>query len=92
MQSKIAKKICIKGAVQGVGYRYYAYTLAKQYEVKGYALNHYNGDVEVIAVGDEIMLKDFIENLKHGPSKSRVDDVTIEDLKEIPEYLTFDIK
>ncbi|CAN5599873.1 hypothetical protein BH10BAC5_BH10BAC5_21530 [soil metagenome] len=89
---KIAKKICIKGTVQAVGYRYYAYTLAKQYEVKGYALNHYNGDLEVVAVGEDIMVNDFIENLKHGPAHSRVDDVKIEDIKEIPDHQTFEIK
>lgn len=90
--TKIAKKITVKGMVQGVGYRYYAYTLAKQYEIKGYALNHYNGTLEVLAVGEEMMLNDFIEQLKHGPAKSKVDDLSVEEVKEMPDSQTFEIK
>lgn len=90
---KKAQKITIKGLVQGVGYRYYAYTLAQQYDIKGYALNHYNGDMEVVAINEEeLKLNEFAEQLKHGPAKSRVDDVQVEELSEIPEFLTFEIK
>jgi acylphosphatase len=40
------------GRVQGVGFRYAAYGLAKQYQVAGYVKNLPDGQVELVAQGE----------------------------------------
>lgn len=69
--------IIVQGLVQGVGYRFFAVEMAKQYNIKGYARNLPDGNVEVVAEGDEGMIKDFIKRLKVGPPSARVTGVEI---------------
>lgn len=65
-------KIIVSGLVQGVGYRYFCYKKAQIYNLKGYAENLVNGDVELEVEGDKSMILDFIKELKIGPQNSRV--------------------
>lgn len=69
-------KLLVKGLVQGVGFRYFCYKNAISLDLKGYAKNLSNGDVEIIAEGKKENLKSFMEYIKKGPSISRVDKVT----------------
>ncbi|MCU9612360.1 acylphosphatase [Caldibacillus lycopersici] len=39
--------IVVSGRVQGVGFRYTVYQLAKEYEIKGWVRNLENGMVEI---------------------------------------------
>lgn len=49
------------GTVQGVGFRYTARNLSRNFTVTGYVRNLTDGSVELIAEGDEQELKDFVE-------------------------------
>ena len=49
--------ILISGKVQGVGFRIFTRTNARQLGVKGYAKNLANGKVEVVAEGEKLKLK-----------------------------------
>ena len=69
--------IIVQGLVQGVGYRFFTVEMAKQYNIKGYARNLPDGNVEVVAEGDEGMINDFIKRLKVGPASARVTGVDI---------------
>jgi acylphosphatase len=69
--------IIVQGIVQGVGYRFFAVEIAKQYNIKGYARNLPDGNVEVIAEGDEGMLNEFIKRLKIGPGSARVTGIDV---------------
>jgi acylphosphatase len=69
--------IIVQGLVQGVGYRFFAVDIAKQYNIKGYARNLLDGNVEVIAEGDEGMLNEFIKRLKVGPGSARVTGIDV---------------
>ena len=69
--------IIVQGLVQGVGYRFFTVEIAEQYNIKGYARNLPDGNVEVVAEGDEGMLNDFIKRLKIGPPSARVTGVDI---------------
>lgn len=69
--------IIVQGVVQGVGYRFFTVEIAKQYNIKGYARNLPDGNVEVIAEGDEGMINDFIKRLKVGPPSARVTGIDI---------------
>lgn len=68
----VKAKIIVKGLVQGVGYRYYCYRKANEYDLTGYAKNLPNGDVEVEVEGDQYLIMSFLKELKIGPSKSSV--------------------
>ncbi len=65
-----------KGRVQGVGYRAFVVDEGTRLGVTGYAKNLPDGRVEVVAEGDEIALRQFIDRMREGPTLSRVDDVT----------------
>ncbi len=53
----------ISGRVQGVGFRYFTFKLAKELGVKGYVKNLPDGRVYVYAVADEMTLEKFISSL-----------------------------
>lgn len=84
-------KIIVKGFVQGVGYRYFCYKKAIEYNLKGYAKNLYDGSVEVVAEGEEGMIKEFIRDLKIGPSNAKVNSVNVEELPVEIGYAEFNV-
>ncbi|HFE64108.1 MAG TPA: acylphosphatase, partial [Caldithrix sp.] len=65
----------IKGMVQGVGYRYFAYRRAAVYDITGYVRNLADGSVEVFAEGPRTQLEAFLGELKRGPQLSYVEEV-----------------
>ena len=69
--------VLISGKVQGVGFRNFTRTNARQIGVNGYAKNLANGKVEVVAEGEKLKLNALIEKLQQGPRSSRVDDIDI---------------
>jgi acylphosphatase len=62
------------GNVQGVGFRYTAMHIAVAYAVAGTVKNLPNGDVEIIAEGEEKELRDFIGAIR-GRMSHYVDNV-----------------
>ncbi len=78
MRSKI--KAIVKGRVQGVGYRYFAYREALALRLNGYVKNLPDGDVEVVAEGEENSIEVFLQILKKGPSFAHVTDIRISKL------------
>lgn len=74
------KAVCIRvsGVVQGVGYRYFITRVARRLGITGYVKNLYNGEVEIVAEGEEGPLNQVIEEAKIGPSSSDVRDIHIE--------------
>jgi acylphosphatase len=65
----------ISGRVQGVGYRAFAADVAMRASLQGTARNMVDGRVEVIAEGSENQLRSFLEELRIGPTLSRVDNI-----------------
>ncbi|UCD19445.1 MAG: acylphosphatase [candidate division WOR-3 bacterium] len=64
--------ITVQGVVQGVGYRFFVLNQARLYDIKGYVRNMPDGTVEVVAEGDEGIVKDFINRLRIGPVSAHV--------------------
>ncbi len=62
----------IKGYVQGVGFRYFVMQEARLLGLKGTVRNLPSGEVEVIAEGEELILKQLLISLKKGPPLARV--------------------
>ena len=67
----------VRGRVQGVYYRATTVDEAQALGLKGYARNMPDGSVEVVARGEEIVLKRFIEYLHRGPTVAHVTAVEI---------------
>lgn len=65
----------ISGRVQGVGYRAFVADVAMRASLQGTARNMVDGRVEVIAEGPENQLRTFLEELRIGPTLSRVDNI-----------------
>lgn len=77
--------------VQGVGFRYFCYEKANELGIKGYAKNLYNGDVEILAEGEEAMLNEFIKAVNIGPKFSEVNSLKIDEIKNDSRYNSFRI-
>ncbi len=83
--------LIVKGRVQGVGFRFFTYHLAKEYGIKGWVRNLYNGDVEVFAQGDLKQVEIFKKKLKDGATMGRVVGIE-ENILDHKECSDFDIK
>jgi acylphosphatase len=81
-----ARLYTIKGRVQGVFFRDSTRRVAKSLGITGHAINLPDGDVEVLACGDEALLVRLGEWLKEGPPHARVDEVAERDVeREAPQ-------
>ena len=72
MAARIARRWFIRGAVQGVGYRYFAQHAATMLGLTGYVRNLDDGRVEVYAVGGKAALQEMAGMLHTGPRWSDV--------------------
>ncbi|HLC36731.1 MAG TPA: acylphosphatase [archaeon] len=67
----------VSGLVQGVFYRSFAERNARELKLTGYAKNLSNGEVEVVAEGNEAELVKLIKKLQEGPASSRIEKVKV---------------
>ena len=82
----------MSGRVQGVGYRFFAWTAAERCRVRGFVRNLPDGRVEVRADGEPEALEVFRAELERGPSGSRVRDVTAVEADGRDVYSSFTIR
>lgn len=82
----------ITGVVQGVFFRSNTQRMASNLGLTGWVKNLDNGSVEVIAEGDEEVLKRLLEWLHQGPEDARVDSVKSEWLEPTGEFKEFSIQ
>jgi len=76
--SLLSAHITVSGRVQGVGFRYFTQEKASSLGLTGYVRNLFNGDVEIVAEGDDKTLAKFIKEIRKGPPLSNVIDVKTE--------------
>jgi acylphosphatase len=91
MQENLRLNIIVKGYVQGVGYRYFCYRKAKEFKIKGYVRNLYDGDVELEVEGEEGMINDFVKAVKIGPVRSIINSVKVIELSYEGKFENFNI-
>lgn len=82
----------IKGKVQGVGYRAYVEGAANELKLSGYARNMPDRTVEVVAQGDQQVLKEFVEYLNEGSLLANVETVEVEWRSVKREYDDFSLR
>ena len=72
----------IRGRVQGVGFRWFVQREAAELGLNGWVKNTDQGDVELVAAGDEALLAELKVALRKGSRGSRVDAVVEHELAE----------
>lgn len=82
----------ISGAVQGVGFRYWAVRESAAFGVTGYVRNLYDGSVEAVLEGPRDGVADFERVLREGPPYGRVRRVEAIDEEPRGEFASFDVK
>ena len=85
-------RIRVEGRVQGVGFRFFTQRKAEAYDLKGNVRNMPDGTVEVVAVGPVSILEGFIEDLREGPSGSRVRECRVEWFENQETFTGFSIR
>lgn len=71
----VARKFFISGAVQGVGYRFFAQRAAARHQVTGYIKNLEDGRVEALVEGSGSDVDAFKHDLTAGPQFSNVEHI-----------------
>jgi acylphosphatase len=79
-----ARRCHVTGRVQGVHYRASAAQRARALKLTGHARNLPDGRVEVLVVGSERAVLEFIDWLWIGPSAAKVREVTVVELEGPP--------
>jgi acylphosphatase len=72
----------VSGRVQGVWYRAHTRDKARELGLHGYVRNLADGNVEIVALGDESAVDALIDWSWTGPPMSRVTDVQVEPFDE----------
>jgi acylphosphatase len=82
----------VAGRVQGVGFRYFVYEIARQRRLTGYVMNLRDGSVRAYAEGPRDSLEEFLRFLRQGPTGARVQDVRATWRIATGQYSTFNIQ
>jgi acylphosphatase len=88
-------KITVQGRVQGVGFRYFVLTIAREMGIFGRVWNNEDGTVGIHAQATTSdQLSKFITTVRKGPRHSPFAKVTYLDsiLEPFPDYQDFKIK
>ncbi len=76
----IARRVIVRGRVQGVGYRFAMTDAALALGVAGWVRNRRDGTVEAGVQGDEASVERLIEWCRRGPPGARVTAVAVDPL------------
>ncbi len=79
------------GRVQGVAYRFFAEKYAARLGITGWVRNLADGRVEMLAEGPADEIKTFLERLKEGPGRARVDSFEVRREPSTGEFRDFRI-
>ena len=89
---RVARRFVVSGRVQGVGFRYFALDAARRDGLHGYVTNTDEGTVEAVAEGESEALERFERALRRGPSRSRVEHVTVDEMEPQMKTSGFEIR
>jgi acylphosphatase len=75
---RVARRLHIRGRVQGVWYRAWLVEEATAVGVDGWVRNRADGTVEAVVAGEEARVEALIAACRRGPAAARVDGVETE--------------
>jgi acylphosphatase len=74
----IARRILVRGKVQGVFYRNWTMVTARSLRLNGWVRNLSSGEVEILAIGEAEAIEDLIGQCWQGPFGAVVEEVVAE--------------
>lgn len=84
--------VLVQGRVQGVGFRYFAESTARELALTGWVRNTPDGNVELEAQGSEEGITGFIAELRNGPRTGYVSDMQILEMPLLKSESAFEIR
>ena len=85
-------QITVKGRVQGVYFRAYTQKQAVKFNLKGFVRNLPNGDVEILACGDDSSLQNLVSWCHKGPLFAKVNEVIVKASTKMEAFTEFEIR
>jgi len=71
----IARRVLIRGRVQGVGFRFAMVDAARDADVAGWVRNRYDGAVEAFVQGEASAVERIVDWCRRGPPGARVTEI-----------------
>ena len=81
----------VRGAVHGVGFRYFVLQAARSLKLTGWVANRYDGSVEILAEGTENQLELLLREVTEGPRSAVVEGVDAEWSAATGEFNGFEV-
>ncbi len=69
--------VCVRGRVQGVGFRYWTQEEARRLGLAGWVRNEPDGSVKALLSGADEAVAGMLERLRKGPQGAAVSDVEV---------------
>lgn len=85
-------EIKVAGRVQGVWFRAFTQEKATELGIKGWVKNLPDGSVLVVAQADKTDLDTFVDYLRIGPTRARVDNIFKSEINDLSDFDNFSIK
>lgn len=82
--TSVARRLVVRGRVQGVGYRYATVGVARDAGLAGWVRNRRDGSVEVFVQGAAAPVAAFVAWCRHGPPHARVAELASDDAPPDP--------
>ncbi len=82
----------VEGYVQGVGFRMFVQTIAISLGVTGWVRNLWDGNVEVTAEGEQVILEKLLVALTQGPRGAQVINVHSDWMQATNEFDRFQVR
>ena len=73
MPPQEARRLRVRGVVQGVGFRYFVTHCARRQDLRGWVRNRRDGSVEALLIGAEAAVAAVTDQCRRGPPLARVD-------------------
>ena len=86
------RQIIVKGRVQGVGFRFHSQKQATKLNIQGYVKNLANGDVEILAYGDQDAVQQFMAWCRQGPERANVAEIVVIEQDRNEVFAGFEIR
>ena len=80
----IARRLIVRGRVQGVFYRGWTVETARTLGLTGWVRNRSSGEVEILAAGTAEAVAAFIERCHLGPPAAKVEQIAVEEAEPEP--------
>lgn len=74
-----ARRVVVRGEVQGVGFRYFVQRRARERSVAGWVTNRSDGAVEALFEGSNDDVESLVEACRSGPRSASVARVDVEE-------------